>query len=195
MMSSIIVAGNGVSLREVPRDFLESRPLFGMNYLPYYSTLKIDYWTAWDVGCLEDNIPQVKGKIILPAKHREWLDKNDLYSYDMAFVQPHPPGRSYPTSMLWAIDIIDQWLPGYNQILVVGFDCTVGSGTHEGKGKGAGPHFYDPDCNQGVRYAESWDRQMEAKRDQLEDFGKTLVNISPGSQAKMFPPNDWRDYV
>ena len=193
IMSSIIVAGNGVSLRQMPRDFLQSRPLFGMNYLPCYANLDIDYWTAWDAKCLEDNLSRISKatQVILPTKHEDFLAKKSVRSDFINFVTP---GRNFSSSMLWAIYLIDIFMP-CNEILVVGFDCTTGNGVYLGKGKGANQHFYDPRGGGTPRYAVSWDKQMAKARDRLAAKGKMLVNISPGSKAKLFPPQDWRNYV
>jgi len=209
MRREMIVAGNGASLRKMPREFLESRPLFAMNHFVYYADIQQRYWTAWDTIPLDDNIPHLKAgtSVILHPRLKGYMINQGLLEklalIDLSFWANYTPipglgwgGSVYYTSSLhWAISIGFNLL-GYTDFLVAGFDCSMGNGVYMGKGKGAGPHFYDPKGGGGkVRYAKNWDEQLWALKKHLWPLGGNITNISPGSMAKLVPPEDWRNYV
>lgn len=193
----IILAGNGPSLLKIPRSFFESRRLFGLNYLPYYTNLKIDIWTSWDMKCLDDNIPKLKKytDVFLPHWHKNYVESNFPHQCDqIGFVIPYPEDRHFSSSMLWALHLLKS-ATKLKRVIIVGYDCTVGNGVYLGKGKGANQHFYDPKGGGPPRYAASWDKQLGQVEREFALNGIHLVNCSPGSQSKYLPAVDWMEYV
>jgi hypothetical protein len=119
--------------------------------------------------------------------------KNDHKHKGFGFVLG--TGVSYTSSIHWAAHIA-LFLLGFDTLLVVGFDCTTGTGAYQGRGIGAVPHFYDPREGETVRYQEKWDSQW---RDMIEQYRKEgrrweIHNLSVGGKAKLFPIEDWRPY-
>lgn len=206
----IIVAGNGPSLLVHPESFLTSRPLFAMNYFPYYAKIKPTYWTAWDALCIEDNFkklgdetevilhPRLKGWMLKQRHLRPWPGNVSFWANNVrvpGLGWSEDAGVYYTSSLHWAISISANLLK-FRRIFVVGFDCTIGrGGSYRGLGKGKGAHFYDKEGGGHQEYAEKWDRQLLDLRIHLWSAGFDVINITPGSYSILNPPEDWRKYA
>lgn len=201
--------GNGTTINQYPDDFLMSRPRFAVNYFPWYhKTVKPDFWTCWDTAPLFDMLPVVLGrgiKAFVNPKEQEWFRKNKRSSDDVYWWRNEhrhnefgfnpSSGVTFTSSIHWAAQIA-LFLLGFTTLLVVGFDCTTTSGTYEGKGIGPVPHFYDEKLDKERRYQAKWDTQWRAMIRQYEEEKRPwkIVNLSLGSQAKVFRAEDWRPY-
>lgn len=202
------VAGNGPTINQYPRDFLESRPLFAVNYFPLYHKVQPTFWTCWDTSPYEDMLPLAIERgitcIINPKDKKYFANKQlpEPYVYwwrneekhdGFGFTSTH--GVTYTSSIHWAAQIA-LFLLGFDTILVLGFDCSTGSGTYQGRGIGALPHFYDPKPDAQTRYQAKWDQQWIDMREKYEreNRGWTLRNLSTGSKAKQFAAENWRNY-
>ena len=206
----VFIMGNGPTLNQYPDDFLMSRPRFAINYFPYYhKTVEPSFWTCWDVAPLADMLPKVRKRgipAIVNPKDAPWFEKHNLGDPDVywwknteehkgfGFTGVH--GVTYTSSIHWAAHIA-LFLLGFSTLLVVGFDCTTASGTYEGKGIGALPHFYDPKPGSSVRHQAKWDSQWTdmIEKYEKEQRGWTIKNLSVGSKAKKFKAEDWRPYA
>jgi len=203
------IIGNGPTLNQYPDDFLLSRPRFAVNYFPHWhKTIAPTFWTCWDTSPLVDMLPVIldagitaiinpkdqpffqKKGIALPAAY--WW-KNEERHKGFGFGSG---GVTYTSSIHWAAQIA-LFLLGFTTLWVVGFDCSTASGTYQGKGIGALPHFYDEKgTGTVVRYQAKWDTQWSdmIKKYEREQRGWKIVNLSVGSKAKEFKARDWRPY-
>jgi hypothetical protein len=102
-------------------------------------------------------------------------------------------GVTYTSSIHWAAQIA-LFLLGFDTLWVVGFDSSTASGSYQGKGIGALPHFYDPKPDAQTRYQAKWDQQWEDMLNKYkeENRGWNIINLSLGSKAKRFPAQDWK---
>ncbi len=202
--------GNGITINQYPDDFLMSRPRFAVNYFPYYhKTVKPTFWACWDSGPLLDMLPVVIDRGIIPIinpKERPFFEKKELGLEDSVYWWKNEErhkgfgfnsgaGVTYTSSIHWAAQIA-LYLLGFTTLWVVGFDSTTGSGSYKGRGIGAVPHFYDLKEGETTRYQAKWDAQWGdmRKKYEAENTGFKLINLSVGSQAKVFKAEDWRPY-
>lgn len=204
----IFIMGNGPSLNAVPEDFLLSKPRFAINYFPLYHKVKPTFWTCWDTSPLADMLPIAIERgidCIVNPKDKHWFEqrgvpepyvywwKNEEKHQGFGFTSTH--GVTYTSSIHWAAQIA-LYLLGFDTLLVVGFDCSTASGTYEGRGIGALPHFYDPKPDVQTRYQTKWDTQWRDMITKYHNEGKPweIHNLSVGSKAKVFKVEDWRKW-
>lgn len=201
--------GNGPSINQYPADFLKMKPSVAVNYFPWYHKhVTPDFWTCWDTSPLLDMLPValMRGiKCIVNPKDLNYFQKKKIevpkcYFWKnmeqhrgFGFQQTH--GVTYTSSIHWACHIA-LFLLGFTTLYVLGFDCTTGTGSYQGKGIGAVPHFYDLKEGEQVRYQAKWDQQFQEMilKYKEENRGWTIINLSTGSRAKLFPAEDWRPH-
>lgn len=204
------IMGNGPTLNQYPDDFLMSRPRFAVNYFPYYhKTVEPTFWACWDSSPLEDMLPVVIKRGIIPiinVKEKDFFERKSLGIEGSVYWWKNEEnhkgfgfngnaGVTYTSSIHWAAQIA-LFLLGFTTLWVVGFDSTTGSGTYKGRGIGAVPHFYDAKEGEATRYQAKWDTQWGdmIRKYEREQRGFNIVNLSVGSKAKVFKAEDWRPY-
>lgn len=202
--------GNGPTLNQYPDDFLMSRPRFAVNYFPHWhETVRPTFWTCWDTSPLVDMLPVVlNGGVtaIINPKDQPFFQKKGIELPDVYWwknLEKHKGfgfnpsgGVTYTSSIHWAAQIA-LFLLGFTTLWVVGFDCSTASGTYQGKGIGALPHFYDEKgTGTTIRRQAKWDTQWDdmIKKYKRENRNWKIVNLSVGSRAEVFKAEDWRPH-
>jgi hypothetical protein len=201
----VIVAGNGPGLKNIPFAFLESRPLFVMNFFnAWVPFLKPDYWLVLDPLCFnganytEDTVKFVK------AHHQdefvEYTDPN-LVFYKMmdripGFDWNDKWGLKYSTTAIAAAHIALHM--GARKVLLVAFDCTYGLGEYENlgpefKGLSRIPHFYDPRKHFTGR-AEQWDEHFGAFSKWAAERDTEVINLSIPTRSRYLKQGNYQDY-
>jgi hypothetical protein len=192
----IIVAGNGPGLNGIPDRFLLSRPLFALNVFHLHHPVVPDYWTAWDSWSLAEALPAIypTTRVLLNERLREPFRNTQLketpkvewWSY-LPEIKNVPrnfnSGVVVKTSLHAAVILAA--LMGFEQIYVVGFDCTQGP-MHDN------PHFYNPD--KPAVYNEEWDLQMGYIAEHFKSSTQ-ILNLSAVTQAVHIERADWTFYI
>lgn len=195
---TIIVAGNGPSISNVPDEFLKKYPLFCVNRWPSAHHLGATYWTAWDTWSLVENLPMAQSKnmtVFLNKRiweyYRNTFDIRDdsivWYTTTGPIGVPVNPktGAVFIGTTHAAVWL--SYLMGYKKILLVGFNCTIGIDPIHNN-----PHFYDEDKL--AVYAEDWDMQMAAIATWLDDNDVDLVNLTDPTESKLIRQGNIDDY-
>lgn len=192
----IIVAGNGPGLNEIPDRFLLSRPLFALNVFHLHHPVVPTYWTAWDSWSLAEALPTIHNsttvmlndrlrdpykntKVMKPIGVRWWSYLPRVEGVARNF----NTGVVFQTSLHAAVFL--SALMGFNQIYVVGFDCTQGP-LHDN------PHFYNPD--KPAEYNEAWDIEMGYIAEHFK-ASTQILNLSTTTQAVHLERADWTFYI
>lgn len=192
----IICAGNGPGLNEIPDRFLLSRPLFALNLFHIHHPVVPTYWTAWDSWSLAEALPKIHNSTVVmlnerlrvpyrntqvkkPLGVRWWSHLGQLKEIPRNFNTGVVLQTSLHASVLLAA------LMGFNQIYVVGFDCTEGP-------KHDNPHFYNPD--KPAVYNEAWDIEMGHIAEHFKRSTE-IINLSVNSKATRLLKADWRFYI
>ena len=209
----IIIVCNGVSLRRTPRSFLKSKPLFAMNFFPWYEKEIMPlYWMALDAYCFT-NIPLLQEAGIpafvpdtmianqrLKERGLNLLDNIVRFKllggitnlgYDVL------EGVRYKTTLTAVTHIADYM--GFSRFLLVGFDCSFSEGKHqlledEGIGFTTAPHWYDPNDRSAKRH-EDWNQIAGHLYNWLKIKNKEFVNLSAFTLCDTMPRGYWGDYV
>jgi hypothetical protein len=201
----VIVVGNGTGLKNIPFAFLESRPIFVMNYFSYWVRfIKPDYWLALDPLCfkgaeyVEDSIKFIKAH---HANRFVGYEDNNLVLYKMmdkipGFQWNKHWGLRYSTSAIAAAHLGIEM--GAKRVLFVGIDCTHGIGGYQDiedfKGVSRIPHFYDGRFHF-IGYADQWDEHFGIfAKWAAEEHGAELVNLSVPTKCTTLERGDYRDY-
>lgn len=208
-----IVACNGPGLKNIPFSFLESRPLFVLNFfITWASFIEPTYWLSLDPLCFKA-AEHVKGKTIRVIKdhnqeqfEREcenWsieLDPEKTVYYQMRDEIPgirwsEKHGTKYSTSAIAAAHLAVH--TGVRKVLLVGFDCTYGIGhyedIHDFQGVSRIPHFYDP-RKHFTGYSGMWDDHFGLFAKWAEERGVEVLNLSIPTKSKSLRRGDYRDY-
>ena len=186
-----------------------SRPRFAVNYFAHYhKTVKPTFWTCWDTQPLVDMLPVLlKNDVtaIVNPKDLDFFAKKKMALPDVYWWKNEEKhkgfgfnghsGVTYTSSIHWAAQIA-LFLLGFTTLWVVGFDCSTSSGTYQGRGLGALPHFYDLKEGATIRRQQKWDSQWTdmIKKYEREQRGWKILNLSVGSKAELFKAEDWRPY-
>ena len=201
----MIVVGNGPGLKNIPFAFLESRPTFVINFFSYWVPwLKPTYWLALDPLCFEGakyvngTYKFIKAHNIETFKAIEEIEDEMLVYYSMpdqipGFMWTKNWGLGYSTTAIAAAHLAHHM--GASKALIVGFDCTHGTGIYEGKGLSRIPHFYYSRFHF-TGYAEQWDDQFGhfTKWVLEQGQGMEVINLSIPTKAKNLVRGDYRDY-
>jgi hypothetical protein len=166
-------------------------PVFAVNRFINNHHITPEHWTAWDTWSLVECMPIAAEKgAEIHINKRTWnYVKNTPELKDIPinwwtdFAAIGIP-RNIDTGMVFVGSThAAAWrahLLGYEELFLVGFDCTVGiEPLHDNN------HFY----GQGKQeiYARSWDEQMSYIARALEAQGKLLWNLSDPSAARITP--------
>ena len=215
----VVVVGNGSSLLNVPRDWVESYPTFGVNFVYWWASFNHrriplehewwgfcpDYWCCLDAQTIEaiETLPRNVVKFMPPRRRADCKDfKVNEDEIVFGFVPDLIKGLSYgnegtiySTTLLYAGHLADYL--GAPTILLVGFDCTepINGLVRDQRGLTGAPHFYDPEPEQPFKRMEIWDRQFGAFAKYLEGRGKRVINLSKPTMATRVPVGDWTEWV
>jgi hypothetical protein len=209
----VIIAGNGPGLKNIPFAFLESRPLFVLNFFATWATfIKPSYWVALDPLCFkaaEDLNPttlrmvKAHNKALYEEELNRWgidLAPDQTVYYRMGEKVPglrwnDDWGVQYSTSAIAAAHLA--LYMGAKKALVVGFDCTHGIGGYDNldnfKGLSRIPHFYDHRYHFDG-YSDHWDMHFGMFSAFAEERGMEVINLSIPTQSKRLKRGDYRDY-
>jgi hypothetical protein len=202
----VIVAGNGVGLKNIPFAFLESRPLFVMNYFNcWVPFVKPDYWLVLDPLCFEGAEFVLETIKFVKQHHRQTFAAHETNTcfYRMmdkieGFNFSPQEGLQYSTTAIAAAHIAIGVMKA-KRVLLVGFDCTYGMSLYEDLGPGFRgisriPHFYDP-RKHFTGYADQWDEQFGAFAAWAADEHQAeIVNLSIPTKSVYLTPGDYREY-
>jgi len=208
----VICIGNGPSLNNISIAFLESRPSFGLNYMPTYNDF-LDgfmptYWLVLDQKPTEiiPSLPYDMPKFMPSRKQETFEHENEkarrqnkaepypnLVGFKMSDMQ-QPAAMGYGSSLIAAAHVAGAHMQA-KRIFLVGFDCEKAM---QGKrpyimGKVGCPHFYDPEHK--GKPMKGWCNQMGIYAKWLNKTGQEMINLSHPTTCKSVPQGYFWDYL
>ncbi len=215
-----IIIGNGISLKDVPLEFLKSHPSFGCNrihmmddFLPTYYSISGNTQVE---GLEQLEIIRSYVKKVTERGGSAFVNRNTLKSfggmnrtYGILSVAPNgvPQKGKFSYSPLWAVGVLGTqtyvnlqlayWM-GFTTALLVGIDHDYGSDNR---------HFYPEDkfpatlFETEVRdFADELIQRHKADiayvRAQCswESDGRRIINLTAGTKEEIFDKEDLNDY-
>ena len=200
-----LVICNGISLRDMPVDFLEKYPSFGCNTIFKHQEFKPWYYAACDSRTFYqwgDEIMARLGDIpkFVPRPNLDKFKGPNFYRFY------HRPGPLWPyvNQPLWPSDIMSKggityactphvmmqfaYFMGFKNILVVGMD-------HQPYSRG---YFWGVDESLqpkvGNSHFTTWDDGHKQLCDGFKSAGVTMLNLTPNSLAQSIPHDDWKNW-
>jgi hypothetical protein len=208
---TVVIAGNGPGLKNIPFAFLEAYPNFTINYFHHWTPwLRPIYWCALDPPCMENmtlDILQGIPKFVSPwgyekAKSEGWLSDDgtviplvfDVKIPKMSWARGEQQGVRYGTSILFASHLAIYM--GAKRILWVGFDCThakkpASKDDLRSGGRSHIPHYYD---DQEGLWMKSWCIEAGSFVEWANEQGVSIINCSIPTACKSVPLGNYRDY-
>lgn len=192
-----LAVGNGESLLNVPRSFLERYTTFGCNFVHWWAKRRLpedhdlhgfcpDIWCCLDPGSLEA-VPDLPGHVLKFAPpglskmgQASGMDMNAVY-FEVVQGKNEMNYANYSTSLIFAARLAVHF--GAKTILVVGFDCSQAKGTGKKVEKGitGAPHFYDPG-HESIKRVD-WDVQFETFAKWAKERDVRVLNLSDPTAA------------
>lgn len=192
-----LAVGNGESLLNVPRLFLEKYTTFGCNFVHWWAKRKLpkdhdlhgfcpDIWCCLDPQSLEA-VPDLPGHVLKFAPpglskmgNASGMGMNAVY-FEVVQGKNEMNYANYSTSLIFAARLAVHF--GAKTILVVGFDCSQAKGTGKKVESGitGAPHFYDPG-HESIKRVD-WDVQFKTFSDWARERGVRVLNLSEPTAA------------
>jgi len=199
-----LVACNGISLAEMPVEFLRKYPSFGCNTI-----FKHEEFTPWYYAVCDDRNKVVYGEQIMakfgdrpkfvPTPNLDKWQGQSFYRFR------HRTGHMWPYTEPWKADILTTmgihfgctphvmmqmaFFMGFKTILVAGMDHRPYS---EGYFWGVDePLLAGRDDQARFRV---WEKGHKALYEGFKSMGVTMLNITPDSLAEAIPHDDWRNW-
>jgi hypothetical protein len=197
-----IIAGNGPSLRDVPRPFLDSHPSFGSNrcYLPggyipdYYvvvNNLLIEQFHI-EIAAIHCKAKFVKAQYahLIPGAIPIRSIPQHIFSTDPA------QGIYEGYTVTFAAMQLAYWM-GFDTILLVGCDHNYqqeGKPNQQQKMAGDDPNHFNPkyfsESFWNLADLEKMTASYELARDAYEKDGRKIINLTPNSKLNVFERED-----
>jgi len=201
-----IVIGNGGSLRDVPMDFLRSKPTFGTNRIYLLPGFEPTYYVAvnylvieqcqHEINCLgsEKFIPAGRSKII--------------HGSNYLLISGYPEFSSDPQNGFfegWTVTFVCLELAffmGFQTVLLVGVDHRYefhGSPNTRQLFRGEDPNHFDPNYFTGKFWhtpdlERSHQSYLLAEK-AFRDAGRKIINLTPGSGTDAFEKQDINSWL
>lgn len=201
-----LVICNGLSLNELPLDFLKMYPSFGCNTICEWEAFEPWYYVAVDHRVMREFGDLVLERFsgipkFIPTPN---LDKWEGPLFYRWF---HRPGALWPYAEqeLWPSDMLSErgitwsccphvmmqlaYFMGFATILIVGMDHSENYKEHAWGVDDGMPERSNPE-----NLYERWEEgHMELYRGFIHQ-GVEMINITPGTHEKSLPKDDWRKW-
>lgn len=199
-----LIACNGISLKDMPLEFLRKYPSFGCNTIWKHEGFK-----PWYYAVCDDRNKTVYGEQVMarfadtpkfvPTPNLDHWHGPNFYRWQ------HRPGHMWPYTEPWKANILITtgihyactpqvmmqmaFFMGFTTILIVGMDHRPYA---EGYFWGVDEPIMDG-RDDAARFAV-WEKGHRALYEGFREAGVTMVNITPDSLAQAIPHDDWKNW-
>ncbi len=203
-----LVIGNGPSLNEIPLDFLGKYPSFGTNCIYLLDGFTPNYYAAVNPLVIEQfnwYINRVKAEKFITARFvRDGMitDAHELYSSPIPSFSREPEKGIYEGYTVTYVSLKLAHFMGFTTVLLVGCDHKYefkGLPNALAQAEGDDVNHFHPDYfadgmlwhNPDLVQSE---RAYRIARTVFDVDGRSIVNLTPGSDLDVFERGDWREW-
>lgn len=201
-----IVIGNGGSLRDVPRSFLEKYPTFGTNRIYLLQGFEPTYYVAVNplvIKQCQDEINELKShkfiadpqKELIPGSFGVVSGGEPRFGYD-------PTRELYEGFTVTFVALQLAFYMGFTTVLLVGLDHRYkysGSSNEKQLFKGKDPNHFAPDYFTGKYWhtpdLEKSNEAYKMAEDAFRVNGRIVINLTPNSGTDIFERQELKSWV